>query len=189
MAKITAVTVHGGHNPQGKIACGASDYIDESKEDRVITKKVVKLLKKNGIKTYNCTVNNGKNQTDVLRKICANCNSKKRDVDISIHFNCFTHRSKKDFVTMGTEVVVRSKDGIRGDVGERVCNQISKIGFTNRGVKIDTNLYFLNHTNKPAILIEVCFVSDPDDASLYLRHKNDIAKAIVQAILNYNKVQ
>ena len=30
MSKIKAVTVHGGHNPQGKIACGASDYIDES---------------------------------------------------------------------------------------------------------------------------------------------------------------
>ena len=74
-------------------------------------------------------------------------------------------------------------------LGNRVCNQISKIGFTNRGVKIDTNLYFLNHTNKPAILIEVCFVSDPDDASLYLKHKDDIAKSIVQAILNYNKAQ
>ena len=88
---------------------------------------------------------------------------------------------------MGTEVVVRSKDGIRGDVGKRVCSQISKIGFTNRGVKIDADLYFLNHTTKPAILIEVCFVSDPDDAALYLKHKDDIAKAIVQAILNYNK--
>lgn len=189
MAKITAVTVHGGHNPQGKIACGASDYIDESKEDRVITKKVVKLLKKNGIKAYNCTVNNGKNQTDVLRKICAKCNSKKRDVDISVHFNFFIHKSKKDSLTTGTEVIVRNKDGVRGDLGKGVCNQISKIGFTNRGVKIDTNLYFLNHTNKPAILIEVCFVSDPDDASLYLKHKDDIAKAIVQAILNYNKAQ
>ena len=45
MAKIKAVTVHGGHNPQGKIACGASDYIDESREDRIITKKVIRLLK------------------------------------------------------------------------------------------------------------------------------------------------
>ena len=47
MSKIKAVTVHGGHNPAGKIACGASDYIDESKEDRIITKKVIRLLKKN----------------------------------------------------------------------------------------------------------------------------------------------
>lgn len=44
MAKIKAVTVHGGHNPHGKIACGASDYIDESREDRIITKKVNKTF-------------------------------------------------------------------------------------------------------------------------------------------------
>ena len=36
MPKITKVTVHAGHNKNGKIACGASDYIDESKEARII---------------------------------------------------------------------------------------------------------------------------------------------------------
>ena len=70
MKKIKKVTVHGGHNPSGKIACGESDLLDESKEDRYITKRVIKLLKKNGIKAVNCTVNNGLNQNDVLRKIC-----------------------------------------------------------------------------------------------------------------------
>ena len=36
MSKIKAVTIHAGHNPRGKIACGASDYIDESTEARLI---------------------------------------------------------------------------------------------------------------------------------------------------------
>lgn len=189
MSKITAVTVHGGHNPQGKIACGASDYIDESKEDRIITKKVVALLKKNGIKAYNCTVNNGTSQTDVLRKICAKCNSKVRDIDISIHFNAANHQKLPDGKTLGTEVWVRSAEGVRGDLAKRICNQISKIGFSNRGVKTTNNLWVLNQTNRPALLIEVCFVTDPDDAALYLKHKDDIAKGIVQAILNYNKAQ
>ena len=152
MSKIKAVTIHGGHNPQGKIACGASDYIDESREDRIITKKVIRLLKKNGIKAYDCTVNNGTSQTDVLRKICEKCNSKTRDIDISIHF------------------------------------KLSKIGFKNRGVKTTSGLWFLNKTSKPALLVEVCFVSDPDDAKLYKANKDNVAKAIVQAILNYNKV-
>ena len=189
MAKITAVTVHGGHNPQGKIACGASDYIDESKEDRVITKKVVKLLKKNGIKAYNCTVNNGKSQNDVLRKICAKCNSKKRDIDISIHFNAANHKKMRDKKNVGTEVLVRNTDGVRGDLSKRICNKISKIGFTNRGVKTTQNLWFLNQTNRPALLIEVCFVTDPDDFDLYKKSKDKIAQAIVDAILAYNKAQ
>lgn len=189
MAKITAVTVHGGHNPKGKIACGSSDYIDESKEDRIITKKVVALLKKSGIKAYNCTVKNGKSQTDVLRKICAKCNKKVRDIDISIHFNATNHQKLPDKKTIGTEVWVRSTDGVRGDLAKKICNKISKIGFTNRGVKTTNNLWVLNQTNRPALLIEVCFVTDPDDAKLYKANKDKIAQAIVDAILAHNKAQ
>ena len=183
MGRIKAVTVHGGHNPSGKIACGASDYLDESKEDRIITKKVVSLLKKKGIKAYNCTVKNGKNQTDVLKKICDKCNSKTRDLDISIHFNSADHQTKLDGKTTGTEVWVKSTDGIREKLATKICQNISRIGFRNRGVKTTSNLYFLNHTNKPALLIEVCFVSDPDDAALYKTHKDDIARAIVTSII------
>lgn len=188
MSKIKAVTMHAGHNPKGKIACGASDYIDESKEARIIVKKVVRLLKKNGIKAYDCTVNNGTSQTDVLRKICEKCNAKSRDIDISIHFNSAAHQRILDGETMGTEVWVRDTSSVKGDLGKRVCNQISKIGFRNRGVKTTSGLWFLNKTTKPALLIEVCFVSDPDDAALYKKNKDNVAKAIVQAILNYNKV-
>lgn len=187
MAKIKAVTVHGGHNPAGKIASGASDYIDESRENRIVTKKVVHLLKKNGIKAYDCTVNNGTSQLDVLRKICAKCNSKVRDIDISIHFNSADHQRKRDGKTMGIEVWVKNTSAIRGELAKRICGRISKVGFRNRGVKTTSALWFLNKTTKPALLIEVCFVSDPDDAALYKKHKDDVAKAIVQAILDYNK--
>lgn len=187
MSKIKTVTVHAGHNPKGKIAHGASDYIDESKEARIITKKVVRLLKKSGIRVYDCTVNNGTSQTDVLRKICEKCNSKTRDIDISIHFNSAVHQRILDGETIGTEVWVRDTSSVKGDLGKRICNQISKIGFRNRGVKTTSGLWFLNKTTKPALLIEVCFVSDPDDAALYKKNKDNVAKAIVQAILNYNR--
>ena len=76
---MKTITLHAGHNPKGKIACGASDYLDESTEARLMVKKVARLLKANGVKVYDCTVNNGKNQKDVLQKIVAKCNSKKRD--------------------------------------------------------------------------------------------------------------
>ena len=85
------ITIHAGHNPKGKIACGASDYLDESTEARYIVKKVKALLKKKKITVYDCTVNNGDNQKDILQKIVAKCNSKKRDYDISIHFNASKH--------------------------------------------------------------------------------------------------
>lgn len=187
MSTIKKVTVHAGHNKQGKIACGASDYIDESKEARIICKKVVSLLKKNKIKAYNCTVNNGTSQLDVLKKICNKCNSKKNvDLNVSIHFNACYH-SNSDKKTKGVEVVCRKSNGIKKIVSEAICRNIAKIGFTNRGVKDSQSLYFLNHTSAPAILIEVCFVDDEDDALLYKKNKDKVARAIVDAILEYNK--
>lgn len=43
---MAVYNIHGGHNPSGKIACGASDLLDESKEDRKIAKAIIKYLKK-----------------------------------------------------------------------------------------------------------------------------------------------
>lgn len=135
MKKIRKVTVHGGHNPSGKIACGASDFLDESREDRYITRKVIKLLKKNGIAAVNCTVNNGKNQTDVLRKICAKCNAvADADLHISIHFNSGRNDKKGDGRTGGIEVLLTQNADDKGDIAKRVCNQMAKLRFTNRGV-------------------------------------------------------
>ncbi len=188
MKKIKKVTVHGGHNPSGKIACGASDLLDESKEDRYITRKVIKLLKKNGIKAVNCTVNNGRNQTDVLQKICAKCNAvADADLHISIHFNSGRADKKGDRKVGGTEVLLTENVSDKGDIAKRICNQMSTIGFTNRGVKVNKNLYFLNHTKAPAILVEVCFVDDKDDYMLYTSDRDAVAKAIVRAIIKHNK--
>ena len=188
MEKIRKVTVHAGHNPSGKIACGASDLLDESTQARYIAKKVIKLLKKNGIKAVNCTVNNGTNQGDVLHKICAKCNSvSDADLHISIHFNAGRDDRKGDGKTGGTEVLLTENISDKGDIAKRICNQMAKLGFTNRGVKINRNLYFLNHTKAPAILIETCFVDDKDDYMLYTSDRDAVAEAIVRAVVKHNK--
>ncbi|MDE6853081.1 MAG: N-acetylmuramoyl-L-alanine amidase, partial [Lachnospiraceae bacterium] len=197
MEKIKKVTVHAGHNPAGKTAHGAVEILDESKAARTITKKVIALLQGNGIKAVNCTVNNGVSQNDVLKKICAKCNAQANvDLNISIHFNSGAGDSKGNGKTTGTEVFVRPASGDdakltktlktdKGDVARRVCNQMEKLGFKNRGVKSSTSLYVLNHTKAPAILIEVCFADDKDDAKLYRKDKDAVAKASLKAVLNH----
>lgn len=187
MKKIRKVTVHGGHNPSGKIASGAVGILDESKEDRIIAKKVAKKLRLHGVKVKNCTVDNGTGQTDVLKKICAKCNAYGADLDISIHFNSGASDRKGNGRTTGTEVLLTANAGDKGDIAKRICRQMAKRGFTNRGVKVTKNLYFLNHTKAPAILVEVCFVDDRDDAVLYRSDKDAVADAIVNAVLNHNK--
>ena len=159
--------IHGGHNPSGKIACGASDLLDESREDRKICKEVVRLLKKKGHKAYNCTVSNGTSQTDVLRKICTKCNKRQAALDVSIHLNSGRNDHKGDKKIAGTEIWCTQSVGIKKTVGNRILANMKKLGFTNRGIKTTGNLYYLNHTINKAILIEVCFVDDRDDYNLY----------------------
>lgn len=182
---MKTVCIHAGHNPKGKIACGASGYLDESTEARYITKKIIKYLKKQKIKVKDCTVNNGVNQSDVLKKICAKSNSVDAGLTVSIHFNAATHESKSNDQTLGTEVWVNNRYGIKGDLAEDICKTISKFGFKNRGVKTTSGLYFLNRTTAPAVLVEVCFVTDKDDAKLYKAHRDDIAEAIAKAIIRH----
>lgn len=198
MTKITKVTAHAGHNRPGRIACGASDYLDESKETRIICRKVIRLFKKNKIEAVNCTVNNGKNQDDVLVKI-KNKIEKVLGVclNISMHMNACEH-SKTDGRTKGVEVCIcpvagddadysKTKKTMKYKVAQLVCREIAKLGFTNRGVKFRDNLYILKRTSKPTILVEICFVDDQDDAKLYKQNKDAVAQAIVKAVLSYNK--
>ena len=178
---MKTITLHAGHNPKGKIACGASDYLDESTEARILVKKLKRVLAEKKIKVYDCTVNNGKNQRDILQKIVANCNSKKRDFDISIHFNACKH-STSDGKTKGVECHVYNINSEAAKLAADICYNVSKLGFRNRGVVQNRGLYFINHTSKPSILIEICFVDDQDDAKLYQSCKNKVAHAIADAI-------
>lgn len=179
------ITIHAGHNKPGKPGCGASDWIDESREARILVKKICNLLKKAKINYKNITVNNGTSQNDVLQKLVKRANNCNRDIDISIHFNSFKN-STKDGKTMGVECLVHPTANKRTlKLANNICNTISSIGFNNRHVKYRDDLYFINKSNRPVILIEVCFVTDADDASLYLKNKNNVAKAIASAINSF----
>lgn len=174
------INVHAGHNPDGKIACGACGLIKESTEARKVKNEVIRLLRKNGHKVYDCTCANGKSQTDVLKQIVTKCNKHKVDLDISIHFNCGVGDKKGNGQTTGTEVYVYSTKSAAYPVAERIDKAIAALGFRDRGVKVRTNLYVLHRTNSPAMLIECCFVDDKDDVKLYDAKK--MAAAIVDGI-------
>ena len=174
------INVSAGHNPDGKIACGAVGLLKESTEARRVTNEVVRLLKEQGHTVYNCTCDNGTSQSDVLKKIVAKCNQHSVDLDVSIHFNAGASAQKKDGKTTGIEVLVYREDSKSVAAAQRVAKQISALGFKNRGIKIRDALSFLRNTKSPAMLIECCFVDDGDDAALYDYKK--MAAAIVQGI-------
>jgi N-acetylmuramoyl-L-alanine amidase len=61
-----------------------------------------------------------------------------------------------------------------------ICNNISALGFKNRGVKDGSDLYVIKKTKAQAILIECCFVDSKTDTSKYNAYK--IAESIYKAI-------
>ena len=178
------INVSAGHNPDGKVACGAVGLLKESTEARKVTNELVRLLKEQGHTVYNCTCDNGTSQGDVLKKIVAKCNQHSVDLDVSIHFNAGAGAQKKNGQTTGTEVLVYNDSSKAMAAAQRVAKRISALGFKNRGIKIRDGLYFLRNTKSPAMLIECCFVDDGDDAALYDYKK--MAAAIVQGITGVN---
>ena len=174
------INIHAGHNPDGKIACGAIGFIRESTEARKVKDEVIRQLRQMGHTVYDCTCDNGAGQADVLSKIVAACNAHTADLDVSIHFNAGAGDAAGNGRTTGTEVLVYNTAGAAKQAAERVCASISSLGFKNRGIKVDKSLYFLRKTKAPAMLIECCFVDDKDDVQLYDAQK--MAEAIVRGI-------
>jgi N-acetylmuramoyl-L-alanine amidase len=171
--------VHAGHNPDGKTACGAVGLIKESTQARLVKAKVITYLKAQGHTVYDCTCENGTSQSDVLKKIIKKCNANKVAVDVSIHFNSGASDEKGNGKTTGVEVLVHPNSTVT-NYATNICKAIADLGFKNRGVKTRNNLYFLNQSKNPALLIECCFVDDKDDVALYSAEA--MAKAIVKGL-------
>jgi hypothetical protein len=102
-------------------------------------------------------------------------NAQTRDLDVSFHLNCYNHSAH------GTEVLYVSQAG--KEIAKPVCDAICLAGnFTNRGAKERTDLYFLNNTNKPAILLETFFCDHTGDCNSYRENFEAICRAIAEEI-------
>ena len=178
------INVHAGHNPAGKVACGAVGLINESTENRRVKDEVIAQLQALGHTVYDCTENNGTGQTDVLKKIVTKCNQHAVDLDVSIHFNSGAGNPGGNGKTTGVEAYVYSASSAAKPYAEKICQAIANLRFRNRGVKTSSTLYVLKHTVSPAVLIECCFVDDKDDVELYDYQK--MAAAIVRGITGQN---
>ena len=176
MAKKMKINVHAGHTKQSGNAPGASGIVHESVEDRKIANEVIRLLKGRGHKVYKCTAN-GSSARDNLQRIVKKCNKRAVDLDVSIHLNCYNKQAH------GTETLIFSSESKAKPYARRIDANLAALGFTDRGVKVRSDLYVLHWTNAPALLIETFFCDNRMDCDLYkkLGYKK-IAKAIADGI-------
>lgn len=157
-----------GHTIRG-VGTGAVGIKSETGLNRPLGDKIINKFRQQGHTVIDCTVDEGVNS---LSKICANANKQYLDLFISLHFNCGGG--------YGTEVLVYDNKGKANDYAQKVLNEICKLGYRNRGVKIRPDLYVLNSTNAQAILVECCFIDSAEDMNRYDLDK--MADAIVVGI-------
>ncbi len=175
------INVHAGHCPDGKGAYGAVGLIKESTEARKVKNHLIKMLKEHGHTVYDCTCDLDKTKSTCLYYIVDKCNEHAVDLDVSIHLNAGVNDREGNGHTTGTEVLVCSSTTKANAYAKPIVDQIAKdMGYKNRGVKINSGLYVLKHTNAPALLVECCFVDDKDDATKWNPEK--CAKAIFHGI-------
>src|SRR6516162_3417723 len=172
---MTTFCISSGH---GKYIRGASGYpvppqLDEVDQARVVVEEVAEYLRLAGDTVYTFHDNTSHDQNTNLHTITNWHNSKIRDYDVSVHFNAY------DGSAHGCEVLYVSQEALAAKVSEA----ISEAGdFTNRGAKYRSDLYVLNNTEEPAILIETCFCDNTSDSTNYNDNLETICRMIAEAL-------
>lgn len=170
------ITISPGH--WSNTGSGASGFINEVTEARKVTNRVIQILRANGVIVNHVEDNTSKNQQQNLGYIVSQHNKTSRKLDVSVHFNA-TGTTKNP---IGCEVLYYDQL----DLAKKVSASMAKAGgFKDRGAKKRTELAFLANTNKPAILLEVCFVSSEEDSKLYKQNFEQICQAIAKDLANY----
>jgi len=166
-----SIVISSGHGLKVRGAHGVLDEVDEA---RLVVDQLGIELERRGVKVDTFHDNTSTSQNQNLNTIVNYHNSRDRDLDVSVHFNAYEQVSKP----MGTEVLYVTQTALAADVSTAIAD----CGFIDRGAKKRTDLFFLNNTNKPAILIEVCFVDSEADADIYGEQFNAICSAIADVL-------
>lgn len=170
------IGLNAGHTLSGP-GSGTSGVIVESIETRKVCSRLTEMFKASNVEVVPCTVDKAASQEAYLEKVVEMANRTDLDYFISIHFN-------NDAKKAGHGVEAYTYKGRQYQDAIEVCEFIAALGFTNRGVKEGSGFYVVRKTKAKSILLEVCFVNDPD-ASNYKDKFEQICVAIAYALADY----
>ena len=120
-------------------------------------------------------------QSESLSRIYNAANEWGADLFVSIHCNAF------NTIANGVETLTYPSDIEGYNLAECIQNQILDTfeELTDRGLKARTDLAVLNGTDMPAVLVEMAFIDNPDDAVLLRDRQDDFARAIARGVTDY----
>ena len=169
------ICISSGH---GKYIRGASGspvppQLDEVDEARRVVERVAEFLELADVDVDTFHDDTSHDQSTNLATITNWHNSRSRDLDVSVHFNAYDHSAH------GCEVLYVTQESLAAKVSSAIA---AAGGFTNRGAKYRSDLYVLNNTEEPAVLIETCFCDNTGDSNLYNSRFDAICKAIAELL-------
>jgi N-acetylmuramoyl-L-alanine amidase len=165
----SSIVISSGHGLHVRGA--SSDMLDEVDAARLVVEDLSSALSIQGVKVVTFHDDTSTSQNENLNRITDFHNKQDRELDISVHFNAFEQCDKP----MGTEVLYVTQ----ADLADKMSAAIAGAGgFIDRGPKKNTGLHFLNQTDMPSILIEVCFVDSVADVGLFDNHYENIIAAM-----------
>lgn len=177
---------HGGEDPGSE----GTDGVLEKDDTLKMAKAIQKELESRGITVYMTREDDSWVTKDERVNLA---NSVNADLFVSIHRNEY----RADVNVKGFETWVHSsKPADAADAAERIQAALTQAGITrDRGVKFgsqgseEEDYYINNHSKGPSCLLEMGFMTNSEDNSLF-RNKTDVlADAIAQAIEDWLDAQ
>ena len=154
---------------------GAVGIRNENDLNRLVGNELISKLR-GGIKVVNCTPSTAKSLNDSLYQRVNTANNSGATLFVSIHHNACPGG-------YGSEVLCikgNYQGGLSTKVGEAILKELATLGLKNRGVKDRRNLYVINNTSMPALIVECAFVDSSLDMANYNPEKT--ATAIYKGI-------
>ena len=188
--KGRTIAIDPGHGGSDSGAIGPTGIMEKSVTMRV-SRELKRLLEAEGAavvltRTSDTEVSpKGAQATSVeeLEARCVIANRAKADIFLSIHADAFTNREVKGttayYYAKGSMQSKRLADCVRTAL-------IDAIGTIDRGTQT-CNFYVVKHTDMPAILVEISFISNPDEERMMNSESGikKIAQGIADGIADY----
>jgi hypothetical protein len=164
------ITTSAGHSyaVDGAQGCGFSEHAEAVK----CNNKFIALCQQYGVEVSDCTSEAG-TQLGYLREQVTKANASGAELAIQWHFNAYNG------LAQGTECLYLTEYELSVRVSDAMADNG---GFVNRGAIKRTDLYWLNETNMPAILIELCFIDNCSDMDKYVANFDKIVEAVFTAV-------
>ncbi len=153
---------------------GAIGILNEVECATAVVDRTAQLLVARGVDCPTFHDTTSKDQNTNLHKITDWTNSEPHDLAVSVHFNANVETTSP----MGTECLFVTQEAL----SKKIADAIASVGFKNRGPKYRSDLWFLNQTTMPSILIEVCFVDSSADATLYNKSFEKVCESIATVL-------